>query len=504
MQVTYTQGLLRGETDVTTAPIFLTRSTTNVNIYVVNTTLTALAVHSDRTYIIEEPQVVNNAWTGLTGAVNTYYLYWDIDTATGLITRGSTIRLPLYQTSTPVGPASDQHWFNTNTKLMYVWNGSAWVEKIRVFAGYYNSATTVLTMYPFSSQAGLSTGFSAGYIIYDGQSNGLKDPVTGRFMTTDSLYTIKLPSLNHPLTLDTVVQFAQATQSIPAFSLVSPNTDLTVQLADYATNKYAIGMVMIPVVSGQSARIVVTGIVYNEQWNFSPADFGKPLYLAASGTFTTTRPSGNPQIIGQIMWKRYLLLNIKPDSNVAVGGSVGPTGPTGPGSGPTGAVGPTGLSGVTGPTGPSVTGPTGTAGASGGPTGTAGPTGASLTGPTGAGATGPTGWTGPTGANSVSVQTIASNSILAINFNGGAEVRCTLASAISSISLSGGVDGQTLTLVFTQDVSGGRMISAWGAEVKFPTELPVITLSTAANKRDRITLVKNGSVYDVVNVRTGY
>jgi hypothetical protein len=502
MQVNYTQGLLRGEIDQSSVKIFLQKNGLYVNIYVISTPLTALLSHGDRSYIIEEPQTVLNAWGPCSNAANNYYLYWDINTATAAVTRGTTTLAPVYQTVAPVNPQTDQHWFNTNTKIMQVWNGTAWVEAVRVFAGVYTSTQTV-TMNNFSSQAGLNGSQQAGYILYSGSGIGVKDPLTNRFITSVTPFTTKLGSLNHMLTVDSVVQYAIATTSIPAFSLVSPTNDLEVGLANYATNKYAIGMVMQSLAHGESARIITAGIVYNEQWSFVTADYGKPLYLGNNGAFVTSRPAGNPQVIGQIMWKNYISLSLKPDSNVALG-NAGPTGPTGPSAGPTGPIGLSGSTGPTGPTGLSVTGPTGVAGAPGGPTGPTGALGPSITGPTGvAGPTGANGVTGPTGPSAVSIQTVAYQSPITVNWNSGNECRVTLTGS-TTVVLSGGSDGQRLALVLTQDGTGNKTISSFGSNVRIPSQFGSLTLSTAANVHDRIEFVKHGINYDVIGFFTGY
>ena len=88
MQISYRQGILRGQVDL----IFLTKqflqaSGLSVNIVVSDTALIATAAASVKNYLIREEYSVNSAWTGLP-AVGTSILYWDINLSTGAITRG--------------------------------------------------------------------------------------------------------------------------------------------------------------------------------------------------------------------------------------------------------------------------------------------------------------------------------------------------------------------------------------------------------------------------------
>ncbi len=386
MRIPYSQGIYKGALDSGNKAYLQEAGGGNITINASETSLIAVISHRDRNYLIEERGQIASAWTGLTSAVD-YYLYWDVNIVTGEVTRGSTLLEPIVANVAPGegSPTLDQHWFDSVNKTTFVWNGTAWKEKIRVFAGIYQGGTTLVHQ-NFESQANLTDEVEAGYILYNANGNAIKDQTT-RFITTASPISVKLVSLDgvtdvqFPVNLDAAIQYAVASESIPAFSLVSPATENHVQLADYSTEKFAIGMVVTDLSIDEDARIYSNGFIFNDAWNFLAADFGKTLYLDDNGALTTTRPSGNPQIIGQVVWSKTIQLGIKTDSTIT--GNVGPTGATGPTGSP---------STVTGPTGPSVTGPTGAASTVTGPTGWTGP---SVTGPTG-----PTGWTGPTGAAS--------------------------------------------------------------------------------------------------------
>lgn len=69
-------------------------------------------------------------------ANNTSYLYIERSNA-GALTYGSTTIAPVEQDSTPSAGANDAGlcWFSTLESKMYVWTGSAWQHKVRLFVG---------------------------------------------------------------------------------------------------------------------------------------------------------------------------------------------------------------------------------------------------------------------------------------------------------------------------------------------------------------------------------
>lgn len=69
-------------------------------------------------------------------ANNTSYLYVERSDA-GALTYGSTTIAPVEQDSTPQAGANDAglSWFSTLESKMYVWTGSAWQHKVRLFVG---------------------------------------------------------------------------------------------------------------------------------------------------------------------------------------------------------------------------------------------------------------------------------------------------------------------------------------------------------------------------------
>jgi hypothetical protein len=397
--------------------------------------VTVTATLGAANYLINEVSTEIHAWQLLDG-IRTYWLYWDIDLATARVSRGYTVYQPLVLTSAPGSPIIDQHWYNPNTAMMQVWNGADWQLVCRVFAASFNgqfNASADFTYYPFGTQVGLGPysdqygptyTVSAGYIVLGNNYQGIKTgPGPGNFITASSSFIIDQGNTS-PILLDVE---AVAAETIPAYSCVTVKTPGFINVADgIDTTHVIVGLVDRDLVLNDVGKIISSGVVYNQQWNWD-LSLGKVLYAD-----TAVRPDLSPGSEGELTQiapfpadtvSQQVAVILSPNTilmttsaSYAVGSKItGATGPTGV-AGAAGAPGVTGPSGV-GPTGPSVTGPTGLVGAPGvtGPAGNVGPTGPQgspgtpgtagipgVQGPTGPSGSGPTGpsVTGPAGAPS--------------------------------------------------------------------------------------------------------
>ena len=120
----------------------------------------ASAAHKSENYLIDERSSVAAAWNlawdqswGSEPGSHGYHLYWDINISSGVISRGITPWVPVTGTQ-PTLPSIDQHWFDKSENVMKVWSGSAWVPKIRVFAGFVSETDVIESS--VSSQVGLN------------------------------------------------------------------------------------------------------------------------------------------------------------------------------------------------------------------------------------------------------------------------------------------------------------------------------------------------------------
>lgn len=91
-----------------------------------------------------------------------------------------------------------------------------------------------------------------------------------------------------------------------------------------------------------------------------------------------------------------------------------------------------------------------------------------------------------------------------IDWSQGNVCRITLTDNIV-ITNNGAYDGQKLLLELKQDGTGGKTV-AFTSETRFGTDITSITLSTGANKIDKIGLIYNATdlKYDVVALSRGF
>jgi len=102
------------------------------------------------------------------------------------------------------------------------------------------------------------------------------------------------------------------------------------------------------------------------------------------------------------------------------------------------------------------------------------------------------------------IATVSYSASITASFAAADVVRVTLAGD-PTITLAGAADGQKCVLELKQDATGGRTVT-WSANVRFGTDLPSITLSTAGGALDRIGLIYNAAAgkYDVVALQRGF
>ena len=164
MQIDYRQGILRGQIDaVYQTKIYLQRDVNYINLNVSPTNLFVTIAHKNKNYLIQEPETVRHAW-GPLPLHEDCLLYWDINVASGKVTRGYTIAPFTYGMNPPVEPVLDAHWFDLANMQMNVWSGTAWVNVIRCFAGKFTKLSAI-ECFPFASQINDSIMmFSSAYV----------------------------------------------------------------------------------------------------------------------------------------------------------------------------------------------------------------------------------------------------------------------------------------------------------------------------------------------------
>lgn len=99
----------------------------------------------------------------------------------------------------------------------------------------------------------------------------------------------------------------------------------------------------------------------------------------------------------------------------------------------------------------------------------------------------------------------ATSSSVTVDVTGKDVFRLTLQANVTTMTLSGAVDGQRVVLEVIQDDTGGHTIT-WPSNVRFGTDITSIALTTTASKTDRVGLIYNSTAnkYDVVAFIKGF
>lgn len=94
---------------------------------------------------------------------------------------------------------------------------------------------------------------------------------------------------------------------------------------------------------------------------------------------------------------------------------------------------------------------------------------------------------------------------MTVDWDAADVVRVTLTGNITSLTFSGGYDGQPVTFIPKQDATGSRTI-AQPANVRVSTDIPWPTLTTTGNKQDRLGFIYDGvaAKWDLVAVVKGF
>lgn len=347
-----------------------------LSINITTTRLLVTLAYKDQNFLIEEPTTVIQAWGPITwnsqwGAqpsVPVYHFYWDINLATGEQTRSFTHSAPIVGATTPVRPAFDQHWFDTTVNVMKVWNGTFWVERIRVFAGSCAPSTQAIVHRPFGSQVELNDMCAAGFVAYGNDLKAIRLN-NGQLMTTETDILVKQGGYSSPVQLEGLSTSLLASEPIPAFYAVAVSGLGQVGLAlPNNPDRRAIGVIREDATLGSPVTVITEGVVFNEQWNWNLV-LGKDLVLGESGQLVQDNMglASLAQRVGNILTAQSVLISLNQVSN-GLQGPQGPTGPVGPVIGVLGPTGPAGINGTDGTMGPAgvpgTVGPTGPAGIS--------------------------------------------------------------------------------------------------------------------------------------------
>lgn len=314
---------------MTGKPSYFILQTAGVIIRTTNVPTVFTAAHGKKDYTItlsDDTVVYPRSEFGK--IVDTWF-YIDINTTTGAQQFGRTDLDPTFGVTPPASPAHDQHWFDTRTTTMKVFNAALgrWQEAIRVFIGKY----TPTGVYPvdFGTQVGISgPRVKSGAIAYDGLGKALRD--SDGFVTTEDIVFID-GAATHALRLESNVTTAQAAMNIAAYHVVRYTNDGLVIPAEYSdVNEAVLGISVNGAIRGEPVGIVLAGKVHNPAWDWGRANV--TLWVSEHGELVTA----DPYEAGTIPTKRTAVArSIDPNTIIfdqGLGG-VGERGADGVGSG---------------------------------------------------------------------------------------------------------------------------------------------------------------------------
>jgi hypothetical protein len=319
MRIPFRQGIIRYQTDNAAPnpnPTFLekTEGGSYIDLIVAPDPTLITFAHGDMDYLFEEKITVRKAWGPFTTGQD-YWLYWDIDLATGQRTFGYTTIKPKTSHTEPTDKVVDLHWFDKTNMKMKVWNGAHFVEKIRVFAAEYKNGN-VLKPYPLGSQVGIETVVNAGFILFDEDGNPVRN--VGKRGRGIKFYTTETHFASHHsraaiFKFESVIEHAKAIENIAAFQLVTLEGANQVGLADSRyPDKDVYGVASEDLYTGEVGPIITNGYIRNNGWNFTePA--GTRLFCGETGIITTSVPqSGFIQQVGTIVSPTAVYIDIGP------------------------------------------------------------------------------------------------------------------------------------------------------------------------------------------------
>jgi hypothetical protein len=287
--------------------------------------------HYGANYLFTESRTIIGAWGSDTqGSLNgplqasgqTQYLYWDVNLATGQLSRGWTLVPPLSGPFEPANPLPDTHWYDTTLNRMRVYRkpsptaSGAWQDKIRIFAAVYNSGANIVP-YPIGSQVGINTGAHLSGNLILGINNRPLKQADGTFAHTESPLIIYQTS-SHNVKFSMAYMTAQAIENIPKFYLVSLVPNRRMALAR-SSNLYQFvsGISISDLYSDEVGEIVTNGVVANNHWHWAQDEINMPLFCGPTGQVTLTPPAaGTLQQIGFVYDTDAIYMNLFPPVRV--------------------------------------------------------------------------------------------------------------------------------------------------------------------------------------------
>lgn len=295
MHLHFRQGLISFQ-----AGAFLLPSSTPgyVDISVSPTPLIGTIAHGTSDYLLKFDASVPAAWGPMTAGFDNY-LFIELNLITGALTYGITTREPIVATTEPTGVVPGQMWFDLVAKVFKVRtnDNAKWIPVPRLVVGYVeNGNVNQLRPYMQGSSVGLNEPGHPGYLMLDSQLRPLRTSL-GELLTQDTPVRVKTTVGTSGVLSSPINGFVpvRANEAIPPMRLVYFSGADAVSLASsdpaLLISKTPIGIVEGGLGMNEVGVVTQSGEITYDQWDWQPADIGKPLYCGFNGELTTTRPS---------------------------------------------------------------------------------------------------------------------------------------------------------------------------------------------------------------------
>ena len=315
--VSFRQGIVRHQSDTSDNPVFLNKSNNYVDLVVSPDPTTIAFVHGDSDYLYTEPTSVSQAWGPITNGLTTW-LYWDLSLSDGELTRGTTTIEPIEAPIKPPNPVNGQMWYNTQTNTWYEWNGSRFVEVLRVFAAKMFGGTVFQSMSKDSpaftgTQVGLTTKRRIGSLVYGSNKKPLRNTNTNKFFTTEDSFVTGVPTSGSHKINNTFIT-GKANTSIAAYQCVQYNDFNSVSPANpIFEGKRIFGIIEEDASVNEVVSFVTEGIITNEHWDWiaEGAEANDGVYIDGTGQLTLVNDFASASPIGIVIGRTEIFFNPK-------------------------------------------------------------------------------------------------------------------------------------------------------------------------------------------------
>ncbi len=315
MNISFRNGIITRQETAGFLPEYLVFTSgspySNVSLLVVNTPFLATFICGDQNYTVQEFVGYTAAWNGIETNHPFHYLYIDLDLVSGKI-RFVVSNYDIVISSTePLNPQEGFVWFDSNTNKMKEYFNSQWRIKCRILAGTLDENN--ILYYPnVGSQVGITGDFTSGYILFDDTQKPLFRTVGG-FVTTADDILVNISTINNSYT---GVKYESYRKIVTSEFFIAKYTavrivDVGGKVSPSGFNRVN-GILIEDLFGGETARIVDDGIIQdNVYFNFTPEEFGKPLWSNVGGALTTVVPTiGIAHQIGRVVDEHTIIVSI--------------------------------------------------------------------------------------------------------------------------------------------------------------------------------------------------